>query len=253
MRAEKIKTRDFISIFFRTFLLQTVWNYKGMISAGICFALVPVAKRVSATRKEIAGILKRHLGFFNAHPYFASFAIGALARLEEDLAINKTGDTAQIEKFKNALIGPLGAVGDSYFWAIVKPASILVGSAGVLLFSRLEYRLASALLMLILYNIPHLYIRITGLWKGYQNGYNTYKLLKKENYAKVKSAYQIMGALTLGIIISQILYTNGNQDFRGGLVFILAATGTAFLRHKGVHIQLSVLFSMGLAVVIGII
>jgi len=253
MNAEKIKFRDFVSIFLRTFLLQGVWNFKGMISAGIVFALVPAAKRVSASREEWAGILKRHLGFFNAHPYFASFAIGALVRLEEDLAINKTGDAAQIERFKMALIGPLGALGDAYFWAVIKPASILVGSAGVLLFSTLEYRLASAVLMLILYNIPHLYIRISGLWKGYQNGYNTYKLLKSENYTRVKSAYQIIGAVMLGMVITIIICKNGGQDFRGVLVFGLAVAGTAFLRYKGVHMQLAVLFSVGLAAVIGMV
>ncbi len=253
MRAEKIKYRDFVSIFLRTLLLQGVWNFKGMISAGIAFALVPAAKRVSASREEWAGILKRHLGFFNAHPYFASFAIGALARLEENLAIDKTGDTAQIERFKIALIGPLGALGDSYFWAVIKPASILAGSAGVLLFSKLEYQLASAALMLILYNVPHLYIRISGLWKGYQSGYNTYKLLKIENYARVKSAYQIVGAVMLGMVIVLIICKNGGSDFRGVLVFGLAAAGSAFLRSKGVYMQLAVLFSVGLAAVIGLV
>lgn len=253
MRAEKLKGRDFIRIFLRMLLLQAAWNFKGMISAGVAFALVPAVKRISASRKEQAGILKRHLSFFNAHPYFASYAIGALARLEEGLALHKTGDAQQIEKFKAALMGPLGAAGDSYFWAVVKPASILAGSAGVLVFRRLEYQLASAVLMLILYNIPHVYIRFIGLWKGYQGGYNTYKLLKKENYARVKSLYQMFGALMLGVVVTAALFNSGSQDLRGASVFVLAAAGSAFLRKKRVYMQLAVLFSLGLAALIGIL
>ncbi len=253
MPAEKLKYRDFFCIFLRTLLLQAVWNFKGMISAGIAFTLVPVVKRISSNRTEQAGILKRHLGFFNAHPYFASFAIGALARLEEGLAINKTGDAGQIEKFKVALIGPLGVAGDAYFWAIVKPASILAGSAGILVFNRMEYRLGSAVMMLVLYNIPHLYIRFTGLWKGYQSGYNTYKLLKKENYARVKSVYRILGAVMLGIVMVTVLNKNGSRDMGALLVFVLAITGSAFLRGKRVYMQPIVLLSMGLAAIIGLL
>ncbi len=52
--------------------------------------------------------LKRHLGFFNAHPFFASYALGAISRLEED----NPGNHELVDRFKNALIGPLGAIGD---------------------------------------------------------------------------------------------------------------------------------------------
>lgn len=251
MQKVKLKPIDFVSVFFRTFFLQAVWNFKSLVSVGVSFALVPVAKRLSSNRAECAAILKRHLYFFNAHPYFASFALGALARLEEERANGHIQDSAQIEKFRNALIGPLGAVGDLYFWATIKPAAILAGVAGVLIAPTPELKLAAIFTMLVLYNIPHFHIRVMGLWKGYKNGYNIYKCLKIEEFAKVKSIYQILGALLLGAVIATVFINSGTNDFRGALVFILAVLGTGFMRYKGKLMHISILVALGLALVIG--
>ena len=163
----KITTRDLISVFFRSFLIQAVWNFKSLVSVGMCFALVPVARRLCDKEKVCTKFLKRHLYFFNTHPFFASYALGAIARLEEDRVKGIIKDDEQIDRFKNALIGPLGAIGDQYFWAAIKPGAILTGLAGVALAPDLKIQLAFLALALLLYNLPHFYIRILGLWKGY--------------------------------------------------------------------------------------
>ena len=56
--------------------------------------------------------LARESRYFNAHPYLASVAVGALARAELD-----GEDPVRIERFRTALCGPLGSVGDRLVWA----------------------------------------------------------------------------------------------------------------------------------------
>src|SRR5207237_102193 len=61
---------------------------------------------------EFKAALARESHYFNAHPYLASVAVGALARAELD------GEPPErIERFRTALAGPLGSVGDRLVWA----------------------------------------------------------------------------------------------------------------------------------------
>src|SRR4029450_12988160 len=78
--------------------------------------LLPGGKGGTAYRAALA----RQCQYFNAHPYLASVAVGALARAELD------GEPpARIERFRGALCGPLGSVGDRLVWASLLPACSL--------------------------------------------------------------------------------------------------------------------------------
>lgn len=253
MNQKKLKKTDFISIFLRTFLLQAVWNFKSLVSVGISFALVPVARRLSETQEGCISILKRHLFFFNAHPFFASYALGALARLEEDHVNGVIKDPEQIEKFRNAIIGPLGAVGDIYFWSTIKPAAIIVGVSGALLSDSLGVQLFFIALMLLLYNIPHLQIRISGIWKGYTAGYNVYKSIKIERFTKVRTIYLLLGAGVMGVIISGMFIKTGFNDYKSAIVFVSAAVGTGIFHFFKIPMQFSVLIVIVFAILIGML
>ena len=93
--------------------------------------------------------------YFNAHPYLAAVAVGALARAELD------GEPpARIERFRTALCGPLGSVGDRLVWAGWLPFCSLVALA------RLRTRRGPVLvvaLFLVLYNVGHFGLRAWGL------------------------------------------------------------------------------------------
>jgi mannose/fructose/N-acetylgalactosamine-specific phosphotransferase system component IID len=252
---DKIKLTfwDFVRIFFRTLILQAVWNFKSLLSVGVSFALVPVARRLYKDKKDQAKMLRRHLYFFNAQPYFASFALGAIARLEEDRVNGAIKDTAKIETFKNALIGPLGAVGDLYFWGTIKPAAILLGLAGALYLDSLSEKLVSVLLMLLVFNVPHLQIRAIGLWKGYKSGFDIYKSLKSEKFARIRKAYQIGGALLLGMIIAFLLITTIQTDYMQSVVFVLGILMAGVFHKYTAGNYLAVIGSIGIAIIIGLI
>jgi len=250
-----LRKRDFVSMFFRSLLIQAVWNFKSLISIGLCFAIIPVARRLYHDKQDMSAFLKRHLYFFNAHPFFASFALGAVARLEEDrVLLQQPSDSAeQIEKFKNALIGPLGAVGDQYFWAVVKPASILVGFAGVTVFDAWYLKLTSLLVMLILYNVPHLMIRIRGLLLGYRHGFQVYRFIQMERFQRMRKIYLFIGASALGLSLGFLLTGLAERHLHFAAAFVVSALLVSLIRRRTKSFYLPVATVLVIAVLLGLL
>ncbi len=246
-----IHKRDLISVFFRSFFIQAVWNFKSLVSVGICFALVPVARRLCDKEKVCTKFLKRHLYFFNAHPFFASYALGAITRLEEDRVKGIIKDEAQIERFKNALIGPLGAIGDQYFWASIKPGAILTGLAGIALAGDLRVQLALLILALLLYNLPHFYIRLLGLWKGYKQGYAVVKNLKMEKFSRVAKIYLFIGASMLGAFFGYTAASYTAQQTLAGIIFVVSMLLVVLLQRLKLNFYLITLIIIFSALIAG--
>jgi mannose/fructose/N-acetylgalactosamine-specific phosphotransferase system component IID len=219
-----------LSIFFRSFLIQSVWNYQSLLSVGFAFCLIPIARRLYKDQAERIGFLRRHLGFFNAHPYFASYALGAISRVEGD---RQTGPE-MIDRFRNALIGPLGAIGDQLFWGTIKPGCILFAMIGVLLIDRVHLLVAYFIAVLICYNIPHLLIRAKGILVGYREGFNVYKLLNIVQFQNFRIVYRGLGAISLGFVIGFNVLEYGRINPTMSAVFGLSICGS-YIFHKWKH------------------
>ena len=252
-KTKKIRKRDLASIYLRSFFMQAVWNFKSLLAAGFCYALIPAAKRLTNSEDGTCAFLKKHLCFFNAHPYFASYAVGAIIRLEEDLQAGIIKDEAQIGRFKNAMIGALGALGDQLFWAAVKPGAILLGLAGAAIFQDLELQIFSILAVLLVYNIPHLYIRTAGLLNGYAEGYAIVKHLKIEKFEKVKNLYLFIGAVMLGIFSGYTGSLYLSQENMPIFVFGLSIIIMLLIRRLKINWYLSVSIPICLALVLGLL
>jgi mannose/fructose/N-acetylgalactosamine-specific phosphotransferase system component IID len=224
-----------------------------MLSIGFCFALVPVANKLFENRQKRIEFYNRHLNFFNAHPYFSSFALGAISRIEEDMVLEGKEEFIKIDRLKNALMGPLGAIGDQLVWATLKPASILVCLLAVLLIDDYENQIIFLFVLLILYNIPHLYIRIFGIIKGYQSGYNVYKSLKSERFKTIKNIYGALGGLALGIIIAYSMLQSGESNPNFAIVFALSFLTAYFYKKLKQSVYRSLAFPVLLSIIIGII
>jgi len=189
-----------------------------------------VAKRLFKEREKRISFLRRHLSFFNAHPYFASYALGAISRVEEDTPNNPE----LVERFKNALIGPLGAIGDQLFWGTIKPGCILLAMIGVFLIENVNYLLGYFFIMLVLYNIPHILIRMTGLRTGYREGFDVYKLLNAAQFQRYRNLYRILGAISLGFIIGFSIPQYGTINPMLPVVFGASVVGS-YIFHKWKH------------------
>lgn len=151
-------------MFVRLLAVQSAFNYETMVGNGIGFCVEPALRRLPGGTEGDAyrAALARQSQYFNTHPYLAGVAVGALARAELD------GEAPErIERFRTALCGPLGALGDRLVWATYLP---LCSFAALVVFGAGGSALATALTFLLLYNAGHLGLRIWGLDSGWRHG-----------------------------------------------------------------------------------
>lgn len=153
-----------VRVFLRLFAVQGSYNYEAMIGNGIAFAAEPAFRLLPGGRGGDAyrSAMARHSRYFNAHPYLAALAVGALVRAELD------GEAAdRVERFRTACCGPLGAAGDRLVWAGWLPFC----SALALLAYGLGASVAGVLVVFVgTYNVGHVALRAWGLRAGYREG-----------------------------------------------------------------------------------
>jgi len=141
-------------VFRRSLFLQASWNPKGMQNLGLAWALYPALQWLYPEPAARRAAVERHLSPFNTHPYVAAAIVGGVLYHEERIARGEEGPE-RVEAFKRALMGPLAALGDSFFWLSLKPA---VGALCCALVPVLGAW--AALLFVVLYNSVHFALRI---------------------------------------------------------------------------------------------
>ena len=161
-----IPMRVKLAMYFRLFALQGSWNYETLNGTGVGFSMEPALRFLpgGVDGPEYRAALARESRYFNAHPYLAGVAVGALTRAE--LA---GVDPVRIERFRTALAGPLGSVGDRLVWASWLPFCSLV-AIGV--YGAGGSALAVVGTFLLLYNAGHFLLRAWGLRVGLSLGLN---------------------------------------------------------------------------------
>ena len=85
------------SVMFRSMFLQGSWNYERMQNGGWAYAMIPAIKKLYTTKEDRAAALKRHLEFFNTHPYLAAPVLGVTLALEEERANGAPVDDVAIQ------------------------------------------------------------------------------------------------------------------------------------------------------------
>ena len=143
----------------------------------------------------------RHSGYFNAHPYLAAVAVGALARAELDGV-----PAAQIERFRVAAPGPLGSVGDRLIWAGWLP---LCSSLGLLAFGLGMSPAGVVLVFLGVYNAGHIALRLWALDAGWRDGLRVAQALGnpvlRQGPAHVARATALVAGIALPVAAQGII------------------------------------------------
>ncbi len=152
------------SMLLRSFAVQGSWNYEILGGNGMGFCVEPALRHLPGGPEGDAykRALARQCVYFNAHPYLATLAIGALARTELD-----GSPPERIARFRTALCGPLGSLGDRLVWAAWLPACSLLA---LLLFGLGWGALGVAVGFLVLYNTGHILLRVWGMSTGWTHG-----------------------------------------------------------------------------------
>jgi mannose/fructose/N-acetylgalactosamine-specific phosphotransferase system component IID len=150
---------DRLNQFLRSLSIQGSWNFPRMQGLGFFYSLLPWLSKASGEGFKEA--CHRHLGYFNTNPYMSPYILGVVSRLEEE------GRGEESVKARNSLMGPLGAIGDGYYWAALLPVTVLLGIA-----LSFFWIAAAPVLFLLLYNVVHLRNRWVYLNCGYLNAHS---------------------------------------------------------------------------------
>ena len=245
---------DLLRLFFRSLLIQASWSFDGMQSIGFSYALMPVLKKLYPDRAEFESRLRLHMEYFNTQPYLASFILGAVARLEEDRAAGKVSASAvDTAGLKAALMAPLGALGDSFFWGALKPLAAVIAVA-----MAMAGVWWAPILFLALYNLWHVGLRLSVLFWGYHSKGDAMALMERYSFTKMARLFKAISLTVLGGILAGI--TGWRPEFApdlqlpGPVVAVAALIGTMVLvlvlRRLGSPIKLMLglaLFCLALA------
>ncbi|HEX6926443.1 MAG TPA: PTS system mannose/fructose/sorbose family transporter subunit IID [Longimicrobiaceae bacterium] len=180
-----------LRVLLRSLMVQGSWNYETLIGTGFAFTILPVLRYIyPEDTAAFRAALSRHTEVFNSHPYLATVAVGAVARLESEGA-----DPIIIQRFKSALRGSLGSIGDQLVWTAWKPATVMIGL--VLAVAGMAWGLVLAA-FLVTYNILHFGIRIWGLKIGISCGLEVGRILRDAPIQKIARRSGDVGALCGG-------------------------------------------------------
>jgi len=247
----QIRKRDLIRVLLRSFYIQSSWNPERLLALGFCFCLVPIARRLMNSKSELAEFLQRHLEFFNSHPYLATYALGAVANIEEQAIVKRWEDKRPIIVFKNRIIGPLGAIGDSLFWQLIRPA---LGALTIVLLW--IFGAWASIFYLVAYNMAHLTVRFKGLFDSYAKGFDVIRILSLRGIQKylnpLKSLVSMLLGVELVVLMRKIQVETGSWK---AIVIFAAAAVVSFLaiRKQNITIDLVILIVICGSTIIGLV
>ena len=197
--------KDRRAVALRSTLLMGSWNYERIESGGFCYAMIPAIKKLYHNKDDQRAALKRHMEFFNTHPYVAAPILGVTLALEEEKANGSPVDDTAIQGVKVGMMGPLAGVGDPVFWFTIRP---MLGALGASL--AMGGSILGPVLFFALWNI----IRWAFLWYtqefGYQAGSKISEDLSGGLLRKVTKTASILGMFVLGSLVQRWV----NIDFK---------------------------------------
>ena len=201
---KKLTQSDIRGVFIRSNLFQGSWNFERMQALGFCFSMVPAIRRLypenNDARKQA---IKRHLEFFNTHPYVAAPVLGVTLAMEEQRANGAEIDDGAINGIKVGLMGPLAGVGDPIFWGTVRPVFAALG-AGI----AMSGSLLGPLLFFILFNAVRLLTRYYGVAYGYRKGVDIVKDMGGGFLQKLTEGASILGLFVMGALVNKWTHVN---------------------------------------------
>ncbi|ETI69869.1 PTS system mannose/fructose/sorbose family transporter subunit IID [Neobacillus vireti] len=194
----RLSKKDRISVWWRSTFIQGSWNYERMQNGGWAYTMIPAIKRLYKTKEDRSAALKRHLEFFNTHPYVASPIIGVTLALEEERANGAPVDDTAIQGVKVGMMGPLAGIGDPVFWFTVRP---ILGALGASL--ALTGNILGPIIFFVLWNL----IRMGFTWYtqefGYKAGSKITDDLSGGILQDITKGASILGMFILGSLVNR--------------------------------------------------
>jgi len=190
-----------ITVFLRSFFIQAVWSFERLLGFGLTYAILPAICYLHRDKAKRKLIIEEYLSCFNTHPYLAAPIIGVLISEEEKMLLLTHFDRGRIQNLKVQIMGPLGALGDTFFWATLRPFAALLGISLIFLFwdkNKFVALIGGLLSFFCVYNLFHVFIRFIGFFRGYHTGIQIVNTLKKINLQKTARIISALGLILIG-------------------------------------------------------
>jgi PTS system mannose-specific IID component len=234
-----------LRVFLRSFAIQGSWNYRTLLGTGFAFALLPALRHIYRERAALHAAVDRHAALFNSHPYLAGIALGAVAKLEAEGAAPDL-----IERFKAALRGSLGQLGDRLVWAGWRPACMLL--ALVLLLAGLPWWAALGS-FLLLYNAGHVALRWWALRIGFESGRQVAERVRSTGLERLRERIATAGAICVGIALPLLLARGVGPEPVARWGSALAVVAAVLGVHFGARVRSPAIIGLVLLIALGFI
>lgn len=194
----KLSMKDRISIAIRHQYLQGSWNYERMQNGGWAFSMIPAIKKLYPSKEEQIKALKRHLEFYNTHPYVSAPVLGVTLALEEERSNGLPVDDAAIQGVKIGMMGPLAGVGDPVFWFTLRP---ILGALGASL--ALSGNILGPILFFVVWNLLRFGFMFYTQEFGYKIGTKISEELSGGLLSKITQGASILGMFIIGALVKR--------------------------------------------------
>ncbi|MDN3954568.1 PTS system mannose/fructose/sorbose family transporter subunit IID [Sporolactobacillus laevolacticus] len=197
-KVEALTKGDIIKTYFRSTFMLGSYNFERMQAIGVAVTMIPAIKRFYHKKDDQAAALKRHLEFFNTHPWPASAVFGVTAAMEQEKAAGGDIDEAAITNVKIGLIGPLAGVGDPIFWGTARPILAALGAS-----LALSGSILGPLLFFFGINIIRFLTRWYGFKLGYRQGTDIVQDVAGNRLKKLTQMASVLGLFVMGSLVSK--------------------------------------------------
>lgn len=205
--------KDRLIIVWKSFFLQSVFNYERFQNVGFLFSVLAYLKKIHKSSDELKRACLRHFEIFNTQPYMSGFVIGNVLKNEEELK-----DAKEIINIKHSLACAYAAIGDRIFWARLR---LVIFQITFLIFAILYFLLpykneiifVSASVPTVFYALLTVYIRYTGVKYGYEMADKKICGLDKFNWNKIIITLSRIGFSMHIVVIMVALFLFGYFSF----------------------------------------
>ena len=188
-------------MFLRSFLLQASWNFEQMQGLGALFVLSPLLRNLYQG-EELQQACARHLSYFNTHPFVAPLILSGMAQLEVNGA-----EKGEVDEFRQLLMAPCAAMGDAFFWGGVRPFAAVLA-----MFFAIHGSLLAPVVLLVIFNVPHLLVRVVGFTKGCELAEGVVDFLARCRLPDLAIRLKQGTLILLGILCAELTYSTLSFD-----------------------------------------
>ena len=213
-----------LRVLLRSLLIQGSWNYRSLIGNGFAYAMLPVLRFLYRDRPaELQAAVQRHSELFNSHPYLSPLALGAVSVLED------TERPEIVARFKSAVRGSLGTLGDRLVWAGWRPVCVLFALLLASLNAPWWIAIAS---FLLIYNTGHFALRWWSFRFGLMHGKHVGEELRKKPVQQAQHWLDFAGAVLVGALLPLMIARPAFPGWGGALweaaLIVAAILGMTF-------------------------